>query len=173
LHLDLTEIVELLKEFTREKNKALGIILIGGLALHHYGLRERKTVDIDAEVNGDVEGLFRFLKSKKIPSDIGENISGWSVINLPPLYRKRALPIYNDKLLTVKVLHPLDFIVAKLRRCTDEDLEDALFVARKFGLKKDDIRKSANNAIKNSPVDTALFIFRKNVDLFLEKMITN
>lgn len=173
LHLDLEGIIDLLKEFTRAKKKALEIILIGGLALHYYGLKERKTIDIDAEVSGDVEGLFKFLKTKKIPSDMGENISGWSVISMPPLYRERALTIYNDKLLTVKVLHPLDFIVAKLRRFTDEDLEDALFVAKKYDLKQENIKKSANSAIENSPEDTTLFIFRKNVELFLKKMNTN
>lgn len=168
--LDLKKIIELLKEFTTERKDALEIILIGGLALHHYGMENKKTVDIDAEVKGDVEGLFNFLKARKIPSDIGEDISDWSVINLPPLYRERTHIIYKDNLLTIKVLHPLDFIITKLRRFTEEDLEDALFVARKFNLKKEDVNETANKAIENSPVDTALFIFRKSVELFIKKM---
>lgn len=168
--LDIEKIIELLGKFTEENKKALEIILIGGLALQHYGLKERATVDIDAEVKGDLEELFVFLKSKKIPSDIGENISNWSVINMPPLYRERAITIYKDGLLTVKVLHPLDFIIAKLRRFTDEDLEDALFVANKFNLRQEDVKGAANSAIENSPADTALFIFRKNIELFLAGM---
>lgn len=168
--LDLEKIIKLLKEFTEESKNALEIILVGGLALHYYGSKERTTVDIDAEVKGDVEGLVSFLKSKSIPSDIGENISGWSVVNLSPLYRERAITICKDELLTVKVLHPLDFIIAKLRRFTDEDLEDALFVANKFNLRQEDVKEAANSAIKNSPADTALFIFRKNVKLFVAKM---
>ncbi len=168
--LDLKKIIELLKEFTTERKDALEIILIGGLALHHYGMENKKTVDIEAEVKGDIEGLFSFLKARKIPSDIGEDISDWSVINLPPLYRERTNIIYKDNLLKIKVLHPLDFIITKLRRFTEEDLEDALFVARKFNLKKEDVNETANKAIENSPVDTALFIFRKNVELFIKKM---
>ncbi len=169
--LGLEKIIELLKEFTEESKNALEIILIGGLALHYYGSKERITVDIDAEVKGDVEKLVRFLKSKEIPSDLGENISGWSVINLPSLYRERAITIHKDELLTVKVLHPLDFIMAKLRRFTDEDLEDALFVAKKFNLRQGDVKEAANSAIENSPADTALFIFKKNVELFVAKMM--
>jgi len=168
--LNLEKIIELFKEFARENKNALEIILIGGLALHYYGLKERATVDVDAEVKGDVAGLFSFLKSKKILSDIGENISNWSVINMPHLYQERAITIYKDELLTVKVLHPLDFIIAKLRRFTDEDLEDALFVANKFNLRPADVKGAANSAIENSPVDTALFIFKKNVALFVAKI---
>ncbi len=168
--LDLEKLIELLREFTEESKHTLEIILIGGLALHHYGLKERATVDIDAEVKGDLEGLFGFLKSKKIPSDIGENISNWSVINMPPLYRKRAITIYKDDLLIVKVLHPLDFIIAKIRRFTDEDLEDALFVANKFNLRQEDVKEAANTAIETSPADTALFIFRKNIEIFVARM---
>ncbi|MFQ5900060.1 MAG: DUF6036 family nucleotidyltransferase [Thermodesulfobacteriota bacterium] len=165
--LDFEKIIELLKEFTEDKKEPLEVILIGGLALHYYGMKNRATIDIDAEVKGDIDGLFNFLKSKRIPSDIGENISGWSVISMPSFYRERTIVIYKDGLLTVKVLHPSDFIIAKLRRFTDEDLEDAVFVAKKFDLSQKDVKESANSAVENSPADTAIFIFRKNVELFL------
>lgn len=70
----------------------------------------------------------------------------------------------------VKVLHPLDFVVAKLRRATEEDLEDAAFMVKQFGLKFDEIIETAEEAIRNSPKDTALFIFKKNVALFLNRV---
>ncbi len=168
--LNLEKIIALLKEFTEENKNALEIILIGGLALYYYGLKERATVDIDAEAKGEVEELVGFLKSKKIPADIGENISDWSVISMPPLYQERAITICKDELLTVKVLHPLDFIIAKLRRFTDEDLEDAFFVANKFNLRPEDVEAAANSAVEHSPADTALFIFRKNIRLFVARM---
>jgi hypothetical protein len=68
------------------------------------------------------------------------------------------------------VLHPVDFIIAKLRRFTEEDIEDALFVARKYKMKTQEVEKSAEEAIRHSVKDTALFLFRGNVQLFLERM---
>lgn len=168
--LTLERVIETLKEFTKANNADIEIILIGGLALHHYGLKDRATIDIDAEVKGNIEALFNFLKHKEIPSDMGEDIAGWSVVTMPPGYRERTISIYKDEHLTVKVLHPLDFVVAKLRRATEEDLEDAAFMVKQFGLKFEEIKETAEEAIRNSPKDTALFIFKKNVALFLNRV---
>lgn len=168
--LTLDSIIEIFKEFARGRDISLEVILVGGLSLHYYGLEDRYTIDVDAEVKGDIEELFRFLKARNIPSDMGENISNWSVVAMPPGYRERAIDIYNDKHLLVKVLHPLDFIIAKLRRFTDEDIEDALFVAKKFNISANEIKDNAEKAIENSPKDTALWIFRKNVEIFLERL---
>lgn len=172
MSLKLSDIIKILKKFAWENKKPLKVILIGGLALHYYGKKERKTGDIDAEVKGEVESLVQMLKKRSIPSDIGEDISGWSVVSMPPGYRRRVINIYRDALLSVNVLNPVDFIVAKLRRFTDEDMEDALFVADKFKVTSLAIRKAADAAISNSPKDTALFIFRKNLELFMKKLAT-
>lgn len=168
--LNLEAIINILKEFVADRNTSLEVILVGELSLHYYGMKDRATVDIDAEAKGDVDGLINFLKKKNIPSDIGENISHWSVVSMPSGYRERAISIYSDELLRVKVLHPADFIIAKLRRFTEEDLEDAIFVAKKFNVTPDDIKKTAEDAIKNSPRDTVLLIFRKNVEIFVKKL---
>lgn len=168
--LNLNNIIELLKDYTNKKNSFLDVLLVGGLALHHYGMKDRATVDLDAEIRGDVEDLFGFLKSKHIPADLGEDFSGWSVVAMPDGYRERSIQIFRDKKLTVKVLHPVDFIHAKIRRFTEEDIEDALFVAKKFNVKAEEIESSAKEAIKNSPKDTVLFIFKKNLTVFLKKL---
>ncbi|HEX9757929.1 MAG TPA: DUF6036 family nucleotidyltransferase [Nitrospiria bacterium] len=159
-------ILTLLKTFTQEKKSPLEIILIGGLALHFYGKKERVTVDVDAEVKGDLEGLFHFLKGHQIPADLSENISGWSVVGMPPDYQERTLVVYEDALLKVKILSPVDFIVAKLRRFSEEDINDGIFVAKKYNIKPEQVKESANIAIKHSVKDTALFPFRKNVQRF-------
>jgi len=57
LQLDLEKIISLLREFTRDQKSKLEIILVGGLALAYYGLENRVTVDIDAEIKGDLNGL--------------------------------------------------------------------------------------------------------------------
>lgn len=165
---NLEDIIQILNEYTGKTKKPLELILIGGLALQYYGMKERATIDIDAEIKGDLEGLFNFLKENSIPSDLGEDIAGWSVVSMPPGYRERAIEIYTATNLSVKVLNPLDFIIAKLRRATEEDMSDAIFVAKKFGLRPEDIKNCAEEAVRNSPKDTMVFLFRKNVELFLK-----
>lgn len=168
---DLDRVIELLKEFAHLKKGRLQLILVGALALQHYGMRERATFDLDAEVSGDLEGLFQFLKDRQIPADLGEDISGWSVIAMPPGYRDRTVTLYEDAHLEVKALSPLDLIIAKLRRFTEEDIQDALFVAGKYHIRAEAIERAADEAIQSSAKDTALFLFKKNVQLFVQKVI--
>lgn len=168
--IELEKIKGLLREFTLERKCRLHVILIGGLAVQYYGIQDRTTIDIDAEVRGDIEGLFNYLKTKNIPGDISEDISRWSVISMPPGYRDRITTIYKDDFLEICVLHPLDFIISKLRRFSEEDIDDAQFVARKFNVSVEDIKRSSEDTIKHSIIDTALFIFRKNVEIFISKL---
>ncbi len=167
---DLKSVIELLKQYTSEEHKSLKVTLLGGLALHYYGMKGRSTIDIDAEIEGDLEALFYFLKSRNIPSDLSENISGWSVIAMPPGYQDRAMKIHQSAQLEVRVLDPKDFVIAKLRRFTEEDIEDALFVVKKYQIKPGEISLSAEAATQSSIKDTMLFLFKKNVDIFLEKV---
>ncbi|TAJ98474.1 MAG: hypothetical protein EPO39_18180 [Candidatus Manganitrophaceae bacterium] len=167
---DLDRVISLLKEFAHQKKGRLRLILVGALALQYYGMRDRATIDLDAEVSGDLEGLFQFLRAHRIPADLGENISGWSVIAMPSGYRDRAVTLYQDAYLEVKALSPLDLIIAKLRRFTEEDIHDALFVVGKYGIRSDEIVRAAEEAIQNSAKDTALFLFRRNVELFVGKV---
>ena len=165
----LKSIIALLKEFSQGEKEKIEIILIGGLALHYYG-RDRMTIDVDGEVNTKTEELINFLRQKNIPADLGEDISKWSIISMPKGYRKRAMEVLKDRFLSVKVLSPVDFIVSKLRRFTEEDIADALFVARKFKLKKEAIKRMAQQALKDSPKDSAIFLFKQNVRIFLGKL---
>ena len=167
---DLDRVISLLKEFAHQKKGRLRLILVGALALQHYGMRDRATFDLDAEVNGDLEGLFQFLRDHQIPADLGEDISGWSVIAMPPGYRDRAVTLYADAHLDIKALSPLDLIIAKLRRFTEEDIQDALFIVEKYNIGVVDIERAAEEAIQNSAKDTALFLFRRNVELFVGKV---
>lgn len=168
--IDLDRATALLREFVRERRQPLSVLLIGGLALHHYGLSDRVTADLDAEVRGDIEALLGFLRARGLPADLGENISAWSVVAMPPGYRERSSAILTEPLLELRVLSPADFVIAKLRRFTEEDIRDALFVARKFNLVPAEIRRLADTAIVASLKDTALFAFRTNLQLFLDRL---
>jgi hypothetical protein len=168
-HVDLKQVIALLSQYTLERKSRLEIILLGGLALQYYGMQDRATVDLDGEVKGDLSSLFQFLKAHHVPADLGENVSGWSVIAMPPGYRERAVSIHQDDLLEVKVLSPLDLIIAKLRRFTEEDIADALFIAGKCAVTAEAIQMAADEAIHHSVSDTALFLFRENVQIFLDQ----
>lgn len=80
----------LLREYVRNTGASVDLLLVGGLALQAYGLVERATQDIDGELIGDPEPLAQYLRGHQIPADLGENMSGWSVVAMSPGYRDRA-----------------------------------------------------------------------------------
>jgi hypothetical protein len=168
--LNLDAVKGLLDEYIRQTHRSVDLILIGGLALQAYGVHDRITVDIDGELAGELEPLLEFLRSRQVPADLGENISGWSVVAMPPGYRDRTSVWHEDGRLRIRLLHPVDFVIAKLRRGTEQDLDDAQEVVIRFHLTSADIQIAANSAIQASPKDTALFTFRKIVDVFCQRM---
>jgi len=58
------------------------------------------------------------------------------------------------------VLSPYDFIIMKLRRGTEQDLEDCLNVALANQLSVEELDRYFEDAIRNSIKDTAIFNFR-------------
>lgn len=164
---------KLLEEYVRQTGASVDLLLVGGLALQAYGYTDRATSDVDGEMTGDLEPLVEFLRQHHIPADLGENMSGWSVIAMPPGYRDRASVLHEQPHLRLRLLHPVDFVIAKLRRGTDLDLEDAEYVARRFGVTSQAVQEAAESAIIASPKDTALFLFRKTVHLFCARLAGN
>ena len=160
-------IINLLKQFVVEQKEPLELILVGALALPFYGVEFRITYDLDAEVEtGNLEKLYFFLKEKGFESDLSENIAGWSVITLPAGYKERAKVVYQDNLLTIKILSPEDFIIMKLRRGTNQDIQDALAVAKKQSVKLETLDKLYDKVLKESIKDTTLFNFKKIYQIF-------
>lgn len=148
----------------------MDLLLVGGLAVQAYGEVQRATQDVDAEVVGDLEGLVRFFRSHEIPADLGEDLSRWSVVGMPPGYRERATVLLEQPGLRIRVLHPADFIIAKLRRGTEEDLEDAALVAGRFGVTAEAVGAAARAAVRASPKDSAIFLFRTTVEQFCARL---
>jgi len=164
------QLIELLSRYVAETGATVDLLLVGALALHAYGIPDRATRDVDGELDGPLGPLADFFRQQQIPADLTQNFSGWSVVAMPPGYRDRATDLVHRAGLRVRVLAPPDFILAKLRRGTDLDVDDALLVARRYGLTDDDIRTSARAAIAASPQDTALFLFQKTVDVFCAQL---
>jgi len=159
-------LLELLARYVAESGTAVDLLLVGALALQAYGYTDRATLDVDGEVTGPLDPLVQFLAAHQIPADLTHNFSGWSIVAMPPDYRARASLLVEQPGLRVRVLSPVDFIIAKLRRGTDLDCDDAAFVVRRFGVAPAAIQAAAEAALAASPQDTALFLFRKTVDLF-------
>jgi len=162
------QVIELLRDYIRQTGATVDVLLVGALALQAYGYQDRLTRDVDAEVVGSVEALAEFFSQHQLPADLTENFSGWSIVAMPPGYRERATDLVHQAQLRVKLLAPVDFIISKLRRGTDLDLDDASFVVTRFGITTEHIRHAAEAAVAASPQDTALFLFRKTVDLFCQ-----
>ena len=161
-----SQLIAFLKEYVRDTGRSVDLLLVGGLALQAYGYADRSTQDVDAEVAGDLDSLARFLRERRVPADLGENISGWSVVAMPPGYRERASVLLEDSGLRLRLLHPVDFIIAKLRRGTELDIEDADYVARRFAITAQAVQDAAEAAVAASPRDTVIFLFRKTVEVF-------
>ena len=119
--LNLDVVKALLSEYVTQQHQAVELILIGGLALQAYGVHDRVTIDVIGELVGELEPLLEFLRTRQVPADLGENISGWSVVAMPPGYRDRTSVWHEDGGLRIRLLHPVDFVIAKLRRGTDQD----------------------------------------------------
>ena len=168
--LTLDHILTLFEEYVRQTGQRLDVLLIGRLALYAYGSSEARTDDVDAELAQDVERVGAFLKQRGVPSNLSENISGWSIVSLSPGYRDRAKVLHERENLRVAVLEPTDFIVSKLRRGTEQDFSDAEFVAQRYGVTPQAVQAAADAAVAASPKDTALFVFRKAVALFIRRM---
>lgn len=168
--LTLKQIIRDLAEYHQETAHAVDLLLIGGLALQAYGFSERVTVDVDGELVGDLDSLITFLQKRQVPADLGENISGWSIVAMPPGYRERTSVWHEESGLRLRLLEPVDFIIAKLRRGTDQDLDDAEYVAKRYNILPKDVQASAESAVKASPQDTALFLFKKTVQNFCQRI---
>ena len=168
--LTLERLKQLLRDFAQETGAAIDLILIGAQATEAYGVGSRSTADVDAEVHGPLDSLREFLEKAGVPADLGANISGWSVIALPPGYRDRTLPYYDAPGVRVRLLHPRDYVIAKLRRGTEDDLDDARRVVQHFRLTAEEIAQAAAAAVAASPADTAIYLFRQLVDRFCDTL---
>jgi hypothetical protein len=171
------DIISVFKDIAIKTREPLEIIIVGAQALVYYGVDYRITMDIDAEViRGDVEKIYLELKNMGYVSDLSENISGWSVISMPKGYRQRTIEIYKDENLKISVLNPYDFILMKLRRGTNQDIEDALAVAVKNKISIEKLEDYFQSALESSIKDTALFNFKLIYNTFkgllLEKLNT-
>lgn len=155
-----------LRQYADSTGHSVDLLLIGGLAMLAYGHPSRATIDVDGELRDHVRSLAEFLSRHHIPSNLGQSISGWSVVAMPPGYRHRATVLIDEPGVRISLLAPVDFIISKLRRGTDEDLTDAAWIAARFQISAALVHAAADAALAASLEDTALFLFQRAVDRF-------
>ncbi len=150
--------------------KKLKVIICGGLAVIAYGKADRATLDIDAEVDADFNVIEKLKRNLKFPAELTTDISRWSMVDIPPGYRDRVihLDIVKTKHIDVFLLAPIDLIISKLRVFRDTDFEDAIFLVKKFKIKKSGIIRASKEAIASSPPSTELLRFKKTVQHFIK-----
>jgi hypothetical protein len=162
---------KLVRAIETTTTRPVEVILLGGLALTFYGKR-RKTVDLGAETPTlTARILSRLLQRIDIPADLSRNVSHWGMIDLPPGYRRRARRLFRMGRITVRVLSPLDLATSKLRVMRENDIEDAIYLIRRFNLTRLQIRRAMNLMIKTSIPSTDLFFFKKFMEAFIEKRL--
>lgn len=150
-------------------HRPVKIILLGGLAMMVYG-RKRKTRDLDAEIlNLTRKQLGRILENLDIPADLSSDVSHWGMIDLPPGYRGRAKRIRQKGKINLYILSPLDLTMSKLRVMREKDIQDALFLIRRFKITRLQIRRTMNQMIRRSIPSTDLFFFKRFMDGFLNE----
>ncbi|QID33166.1 DUF6036 family nucleotidyltransferase [Pampinifervens florentissimum] len=165
-------VYERLLEKLSEKGIRCKLIAIGRSALSFYKVNKAKsTMDIDFEITefeGKIEELQTVLDELGIRADYGEDIDRWGVVPLPAGYRDRAVNVLKRGGAELYVLSPVDFIISKLRRGTQEDWEDAIDVAFAENIKPEEIREVLK-LIK--PIrDVQFFHFLKRLERFLEEL---
>ena len=66
-------LIELLTRYVADTDTWVDLLLVGGLALHAYGVPTRATFDVDAELQGPLMPLRDYLTAQKIPADLTQN----------------------------------------------------------------------------------------------------
>jgi hypothetical protein len=141
-------------------------ILVGGAALPFYGV-SRGTLDIDLEVEvaspEELEKVRNALERAGIPADVTADFEGWGMIPLPEGFHGR---LEATRIRDLFVLEPVDYIFSKLRRGTEQDIEDCLAVVRARGIAPDSIRQRMKRL--RLPVDPISHWFRRTFEQFMD-----
>lgn len=170
---DSIERVKKLVDFlAKNTDENIDIIVVGGTAMSFYG-DYRTTRDIDAEILNCPENIYKtsleYLKENKIQFNIDEDFDSWGMVPMPEGYRDRAIQIYKEGNITVKTLEPVDFIISKLRRGADIDIEDIEKIATRYNIDEQTLRERVSkiNFIKTEET----FWFKQRLERFIDEKV--
>ena len=169
-----TDIDRFFREVSRQLTVPARVYLTGGIASWFMG-GERPTEDIDFALKTKPkkwsEAADVFQKASQtlgIPIEYSENISRWSLIDIPD-YEKTAKIYKRFDLLTVYLLDVPAWSVGKICRYYQSDVNDLLVVIRHEKTKPEALVKVWAKALKISPKSTSQILFCKTAEDFLER----
>jgi hypothetical protein len=148
----------------------IDIYLLGGCALIILGA-SRMTQDIDFEVRGasddTIEKIQQYCNTENVPINFSEDAGKWGMIKINN-NRNTTLPYDKFGNITVRIFDPYDMCVGKIERFTDIDIQDVIFLIKKFSMKPEEILSVLAKALKESVKSEKNFLFRKQVESFIK-----
>lgn len=125
-----------LKELDEIAGETTVVPCFGGFAVtQHYGL-SRTTVDIDVLDVAPIAVRNRLIEAGGKGSPLSRKYKVYldfvGIVQAPYNYEDRLSPIYENlfKHLYLKVMDPYDIALCKLKRDSDRDFQDVLYLAR-------------------------------------------
>ena len=157
------------KRLSKFITEDIDIYLLGGCALIILDA-SRTTQDIDFEIRGanneTIERIQQFCNEENIPINFSEDAGKWGMISISD-NRKTALPYDKFGKITVKILDPFDMSIGKIERFTDIDIQDVIFLIKKFSMKPEELLTAWAKALNRSTKSEKTFLFRKQVESFI------
>jgi hypothetical protein len=142
-------LLSLLKELDSNLFKKISVFAVGGTGMTLLNLKA-STKDIDFNLDSaDLEYFKEALSKIEHGFDIDIFVNGCIFSQqLPEDYKQKSI-IIEEKFKNIDLysIHPLDIVVTKIGRFNDRDEEDIIDCIKKYDLKKEEIRKRAEQVI--------------------------
>jgi hypothetical protein len=170
------DVEEFFKRVDGKIEFSIRVILTGGAAGILQGV-QRATQDIDFELIiqsknkkrdwNVIETIFKEVAAAThIIPQYAEDIDRWSAIALPV---KRSWLFKKFKHVEIRVLDADLWAIGKLTRFLRSDVDDIRTVLKTSGGNPEKVVKVWGLALKNSPKSSSLFLFRKQVEQFIDR----
>jgi len=160
---------------SREIRSDLTVYLTGGTVLIYHGIRPATTdIDFGFDATDSIDReslpeLAQRIAGLDIRVQCSEEMAGWSLMPLPR-YRERALLLGRYGRLTVKSIHPIDLVLAKVHRGYAEDLADAKALMDHFQLSMEELGVRFKEIFAAYPASTEKGEFRQGFDRFVQRL---
>ncbi len=149
------------------------VYLTGGSLLIYHGIRPATTdIDFGFDASGEDREALPELAQQAAGSEIlvqcAQEIAGWSMMPMPG-YRERAITLLEHGPLTVKEIHPVDLVMAKIHRGLAEDIADGRSLADYFSISRRDLEERFKEIYSAFPASTEKGGFRKRFERFIHE----
>lgn len=160
-------------EVSKKNGVSVSVYITGGIASWLMG-GDRPTQDIDFGLKtpknkwSEVEALFQETSQRLgLPIQFSENISRWSLIEIPH-YEKKSIFYKKFGKVSVFLLDPISWSIGKVSRYYQSDVDDLRVVFKKKKPKIEEVIQGWSKALRTSPKSSDQFLFLKTAEDFLK-----